>query len=235
MARQEGPVIKTLFSLATEAESAEQHRELLLEAAWRMGLCRSLRQRSDIPEHAQYLLWGHEEPRWWWGSWELWEAAMHEFEVTCLSDVLNAERFSLLCLAAEELEQAAIENPAKSPDDPPLTEEDRRELVHAALRSVEQEELDPPESSDPYERMARIPEWIGGILFRRWTTQRLALTSEERQLVDDWANLFASYQPVVDVQMRVHNEEEFEAFPLLWAHYLQRIFPEEPASVINGQ
>jgi len=178
------PQISCFFTEAEnhgmESYGAERR---LFAAAWRMGLLRFLRTTRE--EEISNLLHDQIEPRYWWGSWEAWEAGKRGWLAAALACPLDFSNFVKLCLAEEEIVRAATENPGQTPDSSPMTLAEEVDHLEAIVASVEGRPL---EQDGDYagEQVLRIRlEEISSL----WLQQRTRLTRRERRLAEQWVEL----------------------------------------------
>lgn len=197
LAQKVGPEIGQIFS--------GKRGGSFYEVAWRMGLIRTL--RACVSEKVMYDLFADQsEPRYWWGSWNLWRVAQVSWQKEFYSDLAKVLPFAKFCFAYDEIRRAAVENPGMTPDTPPATEEDRQRIYQEVAESLEDEEDGDYAGVDKMESMMQS-------VFQRWLDHRICLTAEEWWRAKSWADLVggSDLSPAVDP-------------PRLWGQFLLENF-----------
>lgn len=178
------PQISRLF---TEAENCGWQspgaERRLLAAAWRMGLLRFLRTTHE--KEINDLLSEQTEPRYYWGSWEVWEAGKRGWLESALTRPLDFSNFVRLCLAEEEIVRAGTENPGQTPDTPPMTLLEEAEHLEEIVASIEGQPLDVSGDYAGINALRQRVEEISTL----WLQQRTRLSRQERWLAEQWVEL----------------------------------------------
>ncbi|KKT92804.1 MAG: hypothetical protein A3I08_00730 [Candidatus Andersenbacteria bacterium RIFCSPLOWO2_02_FULL_46_11] len=173
--------------LFNEAETVglehKRAQKCLFAVAWRMGLLRFLRTTRE--KEINGLLVDQTEPRYWWGSWEAWEAGKRGWLSAALACPLDFSNFVKLCLAEEEIVRAATENPEITPDTPPMTSEEEADFLETIVASVESRPLDITGDYAGVNTLRHRLEEISTL----WLQQRTRLTRREKRLAEQWVEL----------------------------------------------